>query len=84
PFSAIPAATPGDLEEFKRELYLMSIWEWKPTYQNEGGIILEGKYWSIKLITKGKVYVSEGTESYPRNWDKFCKAIEKLTGTPFR
>jgi hypothetical protein len=83
PFSSVQAYTPGDLESFKRELYTMNIWEWKPTYRNEDGIILEGKYWSVKLITKGKVYESEGTERYPDNWDKFCKAVEKLTGTPF-
>ena len=68
------------MEEFKRELYTMNIWEWKQTYRSEDGIILEGKYWSVKLITKGKVYESEGTESFPRNWDQFCKAVEKLTG----
>jgi hypothetical protein len=83
PFSDFQAITPGDLEEFKRELYSMNIWEWKPTYRSEDGIIIEGKYWSVKLITKGKVYVSEGTKSFPENWDQFCNAVEKLTGTPF-
>lgn len=83
PFSDVQTIVPGELEEFKRDLYSMKIWEWKPTYRSEDGIILEGKYWSVKLITKGKVYESEGTESFPGNWDKFCKAVEKLTGTPF-
>jgi hypothetical protein len=83
PFSDLQAIAPGDLEEFKRELYSMNIWEWKPTYRSEDGIIIEGKYWSVKLITKGKVYESEGTKSFPENWDRFCNAVEKLTGTPF-
>ncbi|MBT2699243.1 hypothetical protein J7E79_17815 [Bacillus sp. ISL-40] len=83
PFSDFQADVPGDLEEFKRELYSLNIWEWKPTYRSEDGIIIEGKYWSIKLITKGKVYESEGTESFPGNWNKFCHAVENLTGTPF-
>lgn len=74
---------PGEIEEFKRELYTLNIWEWEPNYQKEEGIILEGKYWSIKLKTKGKVYESVGTECFPPNWNKFCKAVERLTGTPF-
>jgi hypothetical protein len=83
PFSDFPAGSPGDIEEFKRELYSMNIWKWAPTYRDEAGIILEGKYWSVKLKTKGKIYESEGTKSYPVNWKKFCRAVEKLTGTPF-
>ncbi|MCL6572639.1 MAG: hypothetical protein K6T88_13295 [Bacillus sp. (in: Bacteria)] len=83
PFSDFSAGFPGDIEEFKRELYTMNIWTWEPTYRDEAGIILEGKYWSVKLQTKGKIYKSEGTKSYPENWDKFCRAVEKLTGTPF-
>jgi len=75
--------TPGNLDEFKRELYTINIWEWEPTYRKEDGIVLEGKYWSVKFKTKGKVYESEGTEYYPRNWKKFCRSVEKLTGTPF-
>lgn len=83
PFSDVPVGYPGDIEEFKRELYTMNIWKWEPTYQDEAGIILEGKYWSVKLKTKGKIYKSEGSKSYPANWNHFCKALEKLTGTPF-
>ncbi|WP_066256637.1 hypothetical protein [Neobacillus drentensis] len=83
PFSDFQAIVPGDVEEFKRELYSMNIWEWKPTYRSEDGIIIEGKYWSVKLITKGKVYESEGTKSFPENWNQFCNAVERLTGTPF-
>ncbi|MEH7158669.1 hypothetical protein [Neobacillus drentensis] len=83
PFTDYQSVVPGNLEEFKKELYSLNIWEWYPTYRSEDGIILEGKYWSVKLITKGKVYESEGTKSYPGNWDMFCKAVEKLTGTPF-
>jgi hypothetical protein len=83
PFSDLQAASVGNVENFKREIYSMNIWDWEPTYRNDNGIILEGKYWSVKLKTKGKVYESGGTESFPENWDKFCKVVEKLTGTSF-
>ncbi|HLO13143.1 MAG TPA: hypothetical protein VK190_13120 [Pseudoneobacillus sp.] len=84
PFSNINLAKPGSLDVFKREIYSMNLWDWKPCYQKETGIILGGTYWSVKLKTKGKIYESEGTEYYPPNWDKFCQEVEKLTGTPFR
>jgi hypothetical protein len=83
PFLNLPAGFPGDKEEFKRELYSLEFWIWKPNYRGEAGIILEGKYWTVKLKTKGKVYESEGTKCFPANWDKFCRAVEKLTGTIF-
>jgi hypothetical protein len=80
----IHPGTPGSLDEFKRELYALKLWEWNPNYRYENGIILEGKNWSIRLKTMGKLYESEGTQCFPTNWDKFCKAVENLTGTPFR
>lgn len=84
PSSDFLPRTPGNLEEFKREIYSLKIWEWDSNYRNEDGIVLEGKYWSIKLKTMGKEYVSEGTQCFPANWDKFCKAVERLTGSTFR
>jgi hypothetical protein len=74
----------GSMEDFKKDIYLMKIWEWEPSYRKEEGIILDGKYWSIKLNTKGKIYESEGMECFPPDWKRFCTAVEKLTGTPFR
>lgn len=84
PFSDLRIVKPGNLEEFKREVYTLNIWNWKSFYCKKDGIILEGKYWSVKVKTKGKVYGSEGTECFPANWGQFCSAVEKLTGTPFR
>jgi hypothetical protein len=84
PVSDFQPKRPGDIEDFKRELYTINIWGWEPTYRKEAGIVLEGKYWSVKLKTKGKVFESEGTECFPNNWDKFCSSVEKLTCTPFR
>ncbi|CAH2714327.1 hypothetical protein BACCIP111895_01488 [Neobacillus rhizosphaerae] len=84
PFSTIHPANSGNLEDFKRELYTVNIWDWEPSYRKEDGIILDGNYWSLKLKTMGKIYQSEGIECFPPNWEKFCTAVEKLTGTPFR
>ncbi|WP_251553748.1 hypothetical protein [Neobacillus muris] len=82
-FMNLPLVQPGNLEEFKSELYSINVWDWEPAYQREDGIILDGKYWSVELRTKEKVYKFEGAESFPKNWPLFCKTIEKLVGTPF-
>lgn len=70
----------GDLDLFKREIFAMKIWEWKPAYGKTHGITLGKTNWTVKLKTKSKTYLSEGADCYPENWNKFCKAIEKLTG----
>lgn len=75
---------PGDFAVFKREIFALKLWEWRHSYGKEEGIILGATNWKLKLVTECKTYVSEGTDCYPGNWHKFCKAIEKLTGSVFQ
>ncbi|WML44952.1 hypothetical protein [Neobacillus sp. PS3-40] len=82
--SDFPPKNPGDLDEFKREIFTMKLWEWMPSYGKEEGITLGKTNWMIKFKTKSKTYVCEGTDCFPKNWGKFCKAVEKLTGSTFR
>ncbi|MFP7299966.1 hypothetical protein [Neobacillus niacini] len=84
PFTNLGNKRFGDMEEFKREIYSLNILEWETSYRKEKGIILDGKYWSIRVSTKQKVYESEGIECFPPDWKRFCDSIEKLTGIPFR
>ncbi|MEH7109861.1 hypothetical protein [Bacillus sp. JJ1764] len=84
PFSNLQWVRPGSIEEFKKEISLLKIWEWEPNYRKESGIILEGEYWSVKLTTDGQVYMCEGGEDFPMNWGRFCLALERLTGITFR
>jgi hypothetical protein len=83
PFTNIIPRKHGSIQVFKTQIINMKIWDWKPHYWNGDGIVLEGKYWSVHLKTKGKVYISEGTQCFPANWDLFCHAVEELTGSPF-
>jgi hypothetical protein len=73
----------GNVDECKREVIAMKIWEWEPFYGTGVGITLGKTNWTVKLKTKSKTYVSEGTDSYPEKWPKLCQSIEKLTGVPF-
>jgi hypothetical protein len=73
---------PGNIDDFKHELYRLKIWDWNSSYEQEG-IILDGINWSIWLETKAKVYKSEGFQKFPDNWTRFCKSLAKLTGKQF-
>jgi hypothetical protein len=73
----------GSVEQFKRELCRIRPWNWHRDYHRDT-LILDGTSWSIKLKTKGKIYESEGFESFPKEWKKFTKAIADLTGLPFQ
>ncbi|MGG5253971.1 hypothetical protein ACQYAD_10795 [Neobacillus sp. SM06] len=74
---------PGDFNEFKSEIFNMKIWEWQPLYATSEGIHLGDTNWTVKLVTSEKIYYSEGTDCYPAEWRRFCRAIEKLTGANF-
>lgn len=73
----------GNIDEFKRDIMGLKIWEWESYYGSEVGITLGKTNWTIKLKTKSKTYVFEGTDCYPRNWAEFCQSIEKIAGVSF-
>ena len=65
--------------EFKQEIYRLKIWNWDLNYEQEG-IILDGMCWKICLETKGKTYKSQGLQTFPKEWARFCRILSKLTG----
>ncbi|WP_245917506.1 hypothetical protein [Bacillus canaveralius] len=73
----------GRVEDFKKELFKMKIWDWKHDYQRNE-MILDGTSWSIKLETKGATYSSGGFQEFPKEWSKFCRAMMNLTGKSFK
>ncbi|KON88418.1 hypothetical protein AF332_17455 [Sporosarcina globispora] len=78
PRNELPQAS-GSIEDFKKELYRFKFWKWQNEYRNPG-IIMDGVTWSVKLITKENIFESQGIQAFPKSWEKFCKAISKLTG----
>ncbi|HAQ07305.1 MAG TPA: hypothetical protein DCR24_07220 [Bacillus bacterium] len=73
---------PGSVEDFKKQMYALNVWEWAEDYQAEG-IIVDGTSWSVKLETKGKTYESGGLDSFPKEWKNFCRSISRLVGKKF-
>ncbi|AGK54342.1 G:T/U mismatch-specific DNA glycosylase [Bacillus sp. 1NLA3E] len=74
-----PPKNGGNLEIFKKDLYRIRIWDWEGEYHPQG-IVLDGPSWSIKLVTMGKVYQSEGHQHFPKDWKSLCRGLSKLTG----
>jgi hypothetical protein len=72
----------GSVEDFKKKLYPLKLWEWEEDYQTEG-IVVDGTSWSVILKTIGKTYESRGLESFPTQWKEFCKAVSLLVGKEF-
>lgn len=72
----------GEVEQFKKEIIRLSIWNWERDYQPES-LVLDGTSWSVHLKTKGMVYESEGLQAFPKDWSKFCKAVSQLIGIKF-
>lgn len=70
---------PGEIDRFKRELYRLNIWDWEKDYQPEE-LLLDGICWYVELKTKGNIYVSNGFQSFPREWNRFCRALSKFVG----
>lgn len=72
----------GSVEEFKKKLLQLKLWNWEKDYQPET-LVLGGTTWSVKLQTKGLTFASKGLQSFPKEWDRFIKALSQLTGICF-
>ena len=72
----------GSVEDFKKKLYPLKLWEWDEDYQTDG-IVVDGTSWSVKLKTKGRTYESRGLDSFPKHWREFCQAVSVLVGKQF-
>ncbi|MBT2662525.1 hypothetical protein [Bacillus sp. ISL-45] len=78
----LEVGTFGNVEDFKKKLYPLKLWEWEEDYQTEG-IVVDGTSWSVKLKTNGRTYESRGLDSFPENWKGFCQAVSILVGKKF-
>jgi hypothetical protein len=44
---------------------------------------LDGTQWSLHIEFDDLCIEKSGNNAYPREWERFCKVIQKLTGKPF-
>ena len=68
-------------KKFVNQLKLLNLLNWKAHYIEPD--ICDGTHWSIEIITDGRTFRKAGDNQFPKEWDRFCKAITKLTNKVF-
>ena len=74
--------SPELIEEFIERLKFIDFLNWKSKYVDPD--VLDGTQWEIEIIREGRNLKKYGDNSYPNEWEEFCKAIEKVSGKSFR
>lgn len=69
------------IAKFREELVKCRILDWDNEYIEPNA--LDGTHWSLDIELEDKVLHIHGSNAYPNEWKRFCKAIRKLTGKPF-
>lgn len=69
----------GSVEQFKRTIFRLKLWNWDNDYDSNM-FSINSSNWYVKLVTKGSTYKSKGSDSYPKEWSKFRRAIKELIG----
>lgn len=73
----IPLPSEEQWVNFSQELDNLKIWEWEEAYYNFD--ILDGTQWEITIIyDSNKKIISNGSNEYPKDFDKFLKSVSKL------
>jgi type I restriction enzyme M protein len=68
-------------EEFYEMIEKIRIPEWDDHYEPKDCVISDGKSWEVRYESpEGKAYVKRGSNSYPKNWRSFIKALETVVG----
>ena len=45
--------------------------------------ILDGTQWSIEIGMNENSKMINGSNEYPKDWDRFIREIKKISGKPF-
>jgi hypothetical protein len=66
---------------FREALSKCRILSWKNEYIDPN--TLDGTQWSLDIEFDDLCVEKSGSNAYPREWNRFCKYIQKLTNKPF-
>lgn len=73
--------SPEDKSWFLEELYKCDFLNWAEEYMMP--YVLDGEYWTLHIEFDTYCEIKRGENHYPPKWEKFCKAIEKVTNSDF-
>ena len=68
--------------KFVEQLKMLNLLNWKAKYIDPD--VCDGTQWSVEIITDGRTVRKYGDNSFPAEWDQFCKVINKITGKVFK
>jgi hypothetical protein len=66
---------------FREVLSKCRILDWKKEYIDPDTI--DGTQWSLDIELEDRSIHINGSNAYPKEWKRFCKVIQVLTGKPF-
>jgi hypothetical protein len=69
------------INAFREALSKCRILDWKNEYIDPD--ILDGTQWSLDIELEDRSIQINGSNAYPKEWKRFCKVIQVLTGKPF-
>jgi hypothetical protein len=69
------------MNTFREALSKCRILDWKKEYIDPDTI--DGTQWSLDIELEDRSIHINGSNTYPKEWKRFCKVIQKLTGKPF-
>jgi hypothetical protein len=69
------------LEIFIEALSKCRVLSWKNEYMDRD--VLDGTQWSLDIQLDDLCIEKSGSNAYPKEWKRFCKVIQNMTGKPF-
>ena len=70
--------TAAQWQEFRQTLDALDVWRWRSNYTNN--TFKDGTQWRISLEYADRALKTEGSNDYPKHFDRYLAAIQKLLG----
>jgi len=70
------------LDRLVAGLRRVNLLDWNAKYPNLG--ICDGTQWFVEITINGETVSKHGDNSFPAEWDAFCRLISRISGREFR
>ncbi|WP_114570648.1 zinc ribbon domain-containing protein [Exiguobacterium flavidum] len=74
--------TESELDWLREGLYKCDVLNWADNYQMFA--IMDGTQWNVILDGEAYHEVKQGSNHFPKQWNRFCKLMEKVSTRSFR
>lgn len=76
--SSIMSLTEEKLDWFRSELFKCDLVNWAEEYYQQ--FVMDGTQWSVKIQYDTFCEIKIGSNHFPKEWEKFSKAVTALSG----